>query len=174
MKLKMDYIEIIQWLLVASIGIFFVFFATTANGQVSSVGEDRFCLAQNIYFESGNQPLAGRIAVAQVTINRMEDEQFPDSICGVVYQARMGTNWRGEIYPLRNKCQFSWFCDGKSDTPTDSRTWVEAVWLAGRVIDLYYPDFTEGALWYHSDAVTPYWSHQLNRTVTIDNHLFYN
>ena len=135
---------------------------------------NKFCLAQNIYFESGNQPLAGRVAVAQVTINRVEDEQFPNSICGVVYQAKLGTNWRGEIYPLRHKCQFSWFCDGKSDRPTDSRTWVESVRLAGLVIDNFYPDITEGALWYHADTVNPYWSEQLNRTVTIDNHLFYN
>ena len=136
--------------------------------------DNKFCLAQNIYFESGNQPLVGRVAVAQVTLNRVEDNQFPNSICGVVYQAKLGTNWRGEIYPLRHKCQFSWFCDGKSDRPTDSRTWIEAIRLAGIVIDVYYPDITEGALWYHSDAVSPYWSEQLNRPVTIDNHLFYN
>ena len=165
--------KILQWLLIVTTGIFLVLFATNATGQVSD-SDNKFCLAQNIYFESGNQPLVGRVAVAQVTLNRVEDEQFPNSICGVVYQAKLGTNWRGEIYPLRHKCQFSWFCDGKSDRPTDSRTWVESVRLAGLVIDNFYPDITEGALWYHADTVNPYWSEQLNRTVTIDNHLFYN
>ena len=135
---------------------------------------DTFCLAQNIYFEAGNQPLAGRIAVGQVTLNRKDNDQFPNSVCGVVYQAKMKSNWRNEIIPIRNQCQFSWFCDGKSDAPTDSRTWTESVWLANRILDNFYPDITEGALWYHADSVRPYWSKQLNRTVTIDNHLFYN
>ena len=136
--------------------------------------QDKFCLAQNIYFEAGNQPLVGKIAVAQVVINRVEDKKFPSSICGVIYQSKLGTSWRGQIYPLRNKCQFSWYCDGKSDIPTDSRTWEQSILLADRVLDNFYPDITEGALWYHSDGVKPYWSKQLNRTVTIDNHLFYN
>ena len=139
-----------------------------------NVEDDEFCLAQNIYFEAGNQPLAGRIAVGQVTLNRKDDNQFPSSVCGVVYQAKMRANWRNEIVPIRNKCQFSWYCDGKSDVPTDSLTWTESLWLANRILDNYYPDITEGALWYHADMVTPYWSKQLNRTVTIDNHLFYN
>ena len=138
------------------------------------INKPKFCLAQNIYFESGNQPLAGKVAVAQVVINRVEDNKFPADICGVVYQSKLGTNWRGDIYPLRNKCQFSWYCDGKSDIPTDSKTWDQSMLLAERVLDNFYPDITEGALWYHSDAVKPYWSKQLNRTVTIDNHLFYN
>ena len=172
MKKKPDYIEIFQWCLVAAIGVFLVFFATNANGQVSD-SDNRFCLAQNIYFESGNQPLAGRIAVAQVTINRVEDEQFPDRICGVVYQAKLGTNWRGEIYPLRNKCQFSWFCDGKSDEPLDTKTWLASLIVARDVMDNFYGDITEGATHYHSVYVNPYWADSLNETVVINEHIFY-
>lgn len=163
--------------LVISISLILIFglvFAQQVLGNSQPEENAKFCLAQNIYFESGNQPLAGRIAVAQVTVNRMYDEQFPDNICDVVYQAKMKTNWLGDSVPIRHKCQFSWFCDGKSDIPTDSITWVQCVWLAGRVLKNYYPDITEGALWYHSNQVRPYWSKQLNRTVTIDNHLFYN
>ena len=136
--------------------------------------QDNFCLAQNIYFEAGNQPLLGKIAVAQVVINRVEDKQFPNSICAVVYQSRTKINWRGSVVPIINKCQFSWYCDGKPDTPTDSKTWLESVLIAEKILKNYYPDITEEALWYHADSVNPYWSKQLNRTVTIDNHLFYN
>ena len=132
--------------------------------------QDNFCLAQNIYFEAGNQPLVGKIAVAQVVINRVEDKKFPNDICGVVQQTKYYASGRIDLH----SCQFSWYCDGKSDTPTDSKTWEESILLAERVLDNFYPDITEGALWYHSDAVKPYWSKQLNRTVTIDNHLFYN
>ena len=136
--------------------------------------QDSFCLAQNIYFEAGNQPLLGKIAVAQVVINRVEDKQFPDNICDVVYQAKMKFDWRDRYVPILNKCQFSWYCDGKSDIPTDSKTWMESVFIADKILEKYYPDITEEALWYHSDGVSPYWANQLNRTVTIDNHLFYN
>jgi len=162
-------------LMAAMVIVFVLAFVAVANKAIASdENGDRFCLAQNIYFEAGNQPLVGKVAVAQVVINRVEDNKFPDDICGVVYQSKLGTNWRGDIYPLRNKCQFSWYCDGKSDIPTDSKTWEQSMLLAERVLDNFYPDITEGALWYHSDAVKPYWSKQLNRTVTIDNHLFYN
>ena len=76
--------------------------------------------------------------MAQVVINRVADKQFPDSICGVIYQAKLGTNWRGEIYPLRNKCQFSWYCDGKSDKPTDSKTWLEAILISDKILENYF------------------------------------
>ena len=134
---------------------------------------DRYCLAQNIYFESQNQSFAGQIAVSHVVINRVNDLQFPDTICGVVYQAKMRINWKGEEVPIRHQCQFSWFCDGKSDEPVDSITWLNSIRVADVVLSGEYPDITEGSLWYHADTVMPYWAHQLENTVTIDNHIFY-
>ena len=166
--------KVLAYMLLIAITLFAATSFSHAVAEELELENDTFCLAQNIYFEAGNQPLAGRIAVGQVTLNRRADNQFPDSICDVVYQAKMKSNWRNEIVPIRNQCQFSWFCDGKSDIPTDSLTWIESLWLADKILDNLYPDFTEGALWYHNDSVTPYWSKQLNRTVTIDNHLFYN
>ena len=70
--------------------------------------EDIDCLAKNIYFESRNQPWVGKIAVAQVTLNRVESMLFPSKICDVVKQIK-----------APQRCQFSWFCDGKSDEPFD-------------------------------------------------------
>ena len=78
---------------------------------------DEYCLAQNIYFEAGNQPLAGKVAVAQVVLNRLEHSSYPSTVCGVIYDAKMFENWKGNMLPRRNQCQFSWFCDGKSDEP---------------------------------------------------------
>ena len=71
------------------------------------------CLQTNMYFEARNQGAEGMIAVAWVTFNRVKSNHFRDSICEVVYRAR--TNSRGQ--PIRNRCQFSWYCDGLKDTP---------------------------------------------------------
>jgi len=147
-------------------------FALPANA--SDENGDRFCLAQNIYFESANQSFAGRVAVANVVLNRVEDDQFPNTVCDVVYQAEMKENWKGNLLPVLHRCQFSWYCDGKSDLPTDSTTWMESFRIAGMVLAFEYQDITEGALWYHSDSVEPYWSKHLSLVTTIDNHLFYN
>ena len=78
-----------------------------------------------MYFEAGNQPLVGKIAVSQVVINRTQHMNYPSDICGVVYQAKWRDNWKGNKVPVRHQCQFSWFCDGKSDDPEDSKTWVQ-------------------------------------------------
>ncbi len=131
------------------------------------------CLAKNIYFEAGNQPLAGKVAVAQVVFNRMEHSSYPKDICGVVYQAKMRTNWKGEEVPIRHQCQFSWFCDGKSDEPLDTDTFFESYLIAQDVIMGKYPDITEGATHYHSVMVEPYWAETLNETVQITDHIFY-
>jgi len=165
--------KILIWVCVLAwpVLVLFLMFAPMANA--SDENGDRYCLAQNIYFEAANQPLAGRLAVAQVVLNRAADNQFPDSICDVVYQAKIGTNWKGNEYPIRNMCQFSWFCDGKSDEPTDSVTWMDSLRVADMVIYEQAIDLTEGALWYHNDQVDPYWNDYLTQTITINNHIFY-
>ena len=136
---------------------------------------DRFCLAQNIYFEAGNQPLIGRYAVANVTLNRVNDLQFPNTVCEVVYQSKSYTkSWRtGELIPKRGMCQFSWYCDGKSDEPKDSVTWIESIRIADMALQSANFDVTEGALWYHADYVYPYWADHLERVVIIEDHIFY-
>lgn len=137
--------------------------------------EERFCLAKNIYFEAGNQPFSGKLAVANVTMNRVSSEQFPDDVCSVVYQSK---RWRvsevtNALVPVKGSCQFSWFCDGKSDTPKDSITWLKAIRIAGMALTEKPVDITEGALWYHANYVCPYWASHLERIVRIENHIFY-
>ena len=126
--------------------------------------EELYCLANNIYFESRNQPKLGQIAVGQVTMNRVNSPKFPNTVCGVVKQG-------GE---KRNRCQFSWYCDGKSDEHEGGAAWDESVYLA---LLLYSEEFTidvtEGALWYHATYVSPSLAEHYEKTVRINEHIFY-
>lgn len=151
--------------------MFLLLFPSTV--KASDENGDTFCLAQNIYFEAGNQPLAGKIAVAHVVLNRLEHRSYPNNICGVVYQAKMRESWQGEMIPVRNQCQFSWFCDGKSDVPLDTKTWLEVLRIARDIQDGAWADITEGATHYHATRVNPYWADSLNETVVINEHIFY-
>tara|TARA_B100000424_G_C22741338_1_gene401257 strand:+ start:72 stop:527 length:456 start_codon:yes stop_codon:yes gene_type:complete len=125
--------------------------------------EELYCLAKNIYFESRNQPKIGKIAVAQVTLNRVQSDKFPNTVCEVIYQG-------GE---RRNRCQFSWYCDGKKDEPTNGPAWDDSVYLALLVYGDGFLDVTEGALWYHATYVSPSWAEHYQKTVRINNHIFY-
>ena len=118
-------------------------FVSCEKVEAADVDGEAHCLAKNIYFEAGNQPLAGRIAVGQVTLNRRNHGMFPHTICKDVYQG-------GET---KHRCQFSWYCDGKSDVPTDSETWMESIVLAYRLLNFNDMDITEGSLWYHANYI---------------------
>lgn len=118
------------------------------------------CLAHNVYFEARGESALGQRAVAWVTLNRMFSEQFPDTICDVVWQ----------------DSQFSWTHDGKSDTPQDQELLEKAEAMAREVLVNYFdrPDPTEGSLYFHADYVSPSWRRSFNRVVQIDTHIFYN
>lgn len=129
------------------------------------------CLAQNAYFEARNQSKLGQIAVSHVVLNRMMSDRYPDTICEVVKQGEQNSN--GSM--KRNRCQFSWYCDGLSDVPRDSLAWGEAQIIAIEALQLYKDngDITNGALWYHSKNVKPRWSSHYIPILTIDDHIFY-
>ena len=136
----------------------------TAPVEAADRFEELYCLAKNIYFESRNQPKLGQIAVAQVTMNRVNSPKFPDSVCGVVQQG-------GE---KRHRCQFSWYCDGKKDEPEGDPAWDESVYLALLIYSEEFAiDVTEGALWYHATYVSPNWAEHYEKTVRINEHIFY-
>ena len=148
-----------------------------ANEKLAQIKEsDRLCLAKNIFFEARNQETMGKVAVAWVTLNRMESERYPDSVCGVVEQSRKDSNGN----PIRNQCHFSWFCDGKSDKIPDNiisqRAWEDSQliadvvlldWANGRKGPVY------GATMYHADYVDPYWNTSYEKVTQIDSHVFY-
>lgn len=130
------------------------------------------CLATNIYHEARNEGMTGQRAVAWVTLNRVESPSYPNTVCGVVYQAELNENG----IPLRNRCSYSWFCDGKSDEVTDQAAWNVAEVVAAEVMAKYgkETDPTNGAIMYHAHYVTPYWASSYDKQARIDSHIFYN
>ena len=127
------------------------------------------CLALNIYFETHAVSLADGIAVSDVVMNRVKDSRFPNTVCEVVKQGHQDS--QGNM--KRHKCQFSWYCDGKSDEPKDSVTWLEAIRIADLILQENVIDITDGALYYHADYIYPYWADHLERLVQIEAHIFY-
>ena len=146
--------------------------ATQANAQIFTAEEypQHWCLAQNIYYESRGSNLADMAAVANVVMNRTKDRRYPDTICGVVHQGK--TNADGSM--KRNACQFSWYCDGKSDWPASGDSWFKAQFLAYQMIeDGKYRGLTEGATHYHATYVNPRWAKDLTLIGRIGEHIFY-
>lgn len=133
--------------------------ATTPEAPVSEA--DLECLAKAVYFEARGEPEAGKVAVAEVVLNRVAHPDYPDSVCGVVEQARGGG------------CQFSWTCDGRSDRPRNAGLFARLRDLSARVAAGKAKMLTDGATHFHTVAVRPGWSRRLERTATIGAHHFY-
>jgi len=124
------------------------------------------CLARNIYHEAGYEPFEGKVAVAQVTINRAESGQFPSDICQVVYQKNV-------VYE-KVFCQFSWYCDSASiKKPMNGAVYTESMEVAKKVLlEGFRLDGVKQALYYHADYINPKWG---KKPVTkIGHHIFYN
>ena len=138
--------------------------------------DEAFCLAQNVFMEAKGENLAGKSAVAHVTLNRVAHKKYPNTICGVTKQAKLRVNWRGYEVPVIGMCQFSWYCDGKSDEIKDHYTYNQLYVLAEGLVSTNFKtllDITDGALYYHADYVKPKWSRHFEKTVKIGRHIFY-
>ena len=120
------------------------------------------CLAQAAYFEARGEGDKGMSAVVHVVLNRMRSPRYPDNACAVVRQG-------GPSAP----CQFSWYCDGRSDTPRDDKAYARAERIALAAVSGRDPDPSGGATMFHSRAVRPFWAAKGRRTAKIGNHLFY-
>lgn len=131
---------------------------TKAPGRVDA--QAQHCVALAMYWEARGEGQEGMLAVGSVVLNRVEDDRFPDSACGVVYQG-------GETPP----CQFSWWCDGKSDRPTHEAAWARSLGLAHELLTARPNDPTGGALFFHSASMQAPWRRE--RTARIGNHVFY-
>lgn len=117
------------------------------------------CLAENIYYESKSESNIGKRAVALVTMNRVADARYPDSVCGVIKQ----------------KNQFSWRYDGSIRKKKNKLQYATALIIATHIFHnyRYINDITYGALFFHSKKVSPRWKYKFKRTRIIGNHLFY-
>jgi N-acetylmuramoyl-L-alanine amidase len=121
------------------------------------------CLALNLYWEARSEGKAGMVAVAWVVLNRVRDPRFPDTVCAVVQEG-------GETPP----CKFSWWCDGESDRPREAGAWTLAQQIARDMLADPPPDPTQGAVWFHLDAIqTPPWLNSRKRTLHLGSHYFY-
>jgi len=148
--------------------------------RVKYTSADAECLAKNIYFEAGVESTAGKLAVANVTINRAANKNYPNTICGVVQEGIHYYNaQKNEHFPVRDRCQFSWYCDGLLDEPREGKTWESAQELAEIVLENHYDkaliDITDGATHYHANWMEKYpkWSKQKKVMASIDRHIFY-
>jgi len=135
------------------------------------------CLAMNMYHEARDQGTAGLLAVSSVVLNRVGDNRFPNSICEVIKEGPTRESWKrnGKFLPVRNKCQFSWWCDGISDDPKDKKNYKKLLIIAETLIlnNIIFVDITDGALFYHADYVKPSWAKTKTKTVEIQDHIFY-
>jgi spore germination cell wall hydrolase CwlJ-like protein len=122
------------------------------------------CLARNIYYEAGREPFEGKVAVAQVTLNRVESGKFPDDICKTIYQKNI-------VYE-KVICQFSWACDRDAGRPPNNDSYTESMEVAKKVLleDFRLPALKD-AMYYHADYINPGWHKE--RLVKIGHHIFY-
>jgi len=125
---------------------------------------EKACLTRALYFEARSESERGQMAVAKIILNRVKDQKFPNTICGVVYQGA----------ERRNSCQFSFACDGKSDIATQPRAWARARRVASRAMTgKLGMSVLAGATYYHADYVHPRWAYAMRKVMKIGRHIFY-
>jgi spore germination cell wall hydrolase CwlJ-like protein len=152
------------------------------------------CMAENIYFEGRAEPLMGKVAIGHVVMNRVASDRHPNTICEVVHEGPHRESWktRGKdvadedrkFFPIRNKCDFSWYCDGEKDiiwvsymdgTPIEANAtaWRDSIHMALLVMHGEIKDNTKGADHYYNYHISsPYWVGSMTHTVYHGNHRF--
>ena len=133
-----------------------------AQQPEESSSEELQCLALAMYFEARSEGAEGMRAVGSVVLNRVGSDEFPSTPCEVVRDG-------GETPP----CQFSWWCDGKSDVPRDREQWEIALALAAEMLEDRGDDPTNGALFFHSAQIAVPWRIERTRTAEILGHVYY-
>ena len=165
----------IKELLVAGLIAFPIVTSSDFPEHLHGSEQELHCLALNMYHEARGEGTAGILAVSYVVLNRVNDSRFPDTICGVVKQGHHIKTKEGTSQPIRNKCQFSWYCDGKSDEPKNERVYDRLVSFSRYILSNITKqiDITDGALFYHANYVAPSWSKTKQKTTEIGVHVFY-
>jgi spore germination cell wall hydrolase CwlJ-like protein len=142
-------------------------FELAQSSQITTEVRERqlACLAKNIYYEAGNQPFEGKVAVAQVTINRTESGQYPSDVCKTIYQKNV-------VYE-KVLCQFSWVCDRDTTVrPINKANFRESEEVAKKVLlEGFRLPSLKDAMYFHGDYINPGWKRE--RIAKIGNHIFY-
>ena len=158
--------------------------------------DEVYCMAQNVYFEARHESMVGKIAVAHVVMNRMEDKRWPNTVCEVVKEGPVRESWKTKkdptlakaervYYPRRDRCQFSWYCDGKADMlwvtykdgtviEQNMTAWRDSIHVALFVVnDKWSMDPTDGATFYYNPNIAnPAWAGKYRETAIFGNHRF--
>ncbi len=134
-----------------------------ASKEMKPSGADWRCLAEALYFEARGESVKGQFAVAEVILNRVDNPDFPSSVCEVVHQ---GT---GRKY----QCQFTYTCDGHKEVINEPRAFEQVGKIAHLMVEGAPRPLTKGATHYHTRAVSPSWSRVYPRVATIGVHHFY-
>jgi spore germination cell wall hydrolase CwlJ-like protein len=161
--------------------------------SLTFTSKDEECLAKNIFFESANEPLEGKVAVGIVTINRSLDERFPRSICGVVNQrtvlerVKTVTTQVKTMFAVKEQttqirkqvavCQFSWRCQGIKKPKLSDQRWEESQRIATELLSGGYVDLRikyQDAIYFHAIHIKPSWAHQKTRVAKVGGHIFYS
>lgn len=126
------------------------------------IGKQVLCMAKNLYYEAAKESFEGKLAVANVVMNRVNNPQFPKTVCDVVYQK------------INNTYQFSWV--GEKVGPISNKyAWEECIIIAKKSLTemkLHDTIFKSKAMYYHNTSVNPQW--KLKKVTQIGNHIFYS
>ena len=142
-------------------------YTPTESSQITTAMRERqlTCLSKNIYYEAGSEPFEGKVAVAQVTLNRVNSGQFPNDVCKTIYQKN--------VFYEKVVCQFSWACDRDSGSrPPNNANYRESQEVAKKVLleEFRLPGLKE-AMYYHADYINPGWKRE--KITKIGRHIFY-
>ena len=142
-------------------------FEPQESSQITTAMRERqlSCLSKNIYYEAGSEPFEGKVAVAQVTLNRVNSGKFPEDICQTIYQKNV-------VYE-KVICQFSWACDRDSGArPPNNANYRESQEVAKKVLleDFRLPALKD-AMYFHGDYINPGWKRE--KITKIGRHIFY-
>lgn len=135
---------------------------TRATYAPPGIRRQQECMALAMYWEARGEGRRGMEAVGWTVLNRVNSPHFPSTPCAVVFEG-------GE----RPGCQFSWYCDGKSDRPRDRESWQRAMQVAGDLLERPGADPTGGALFFHATSIRTPWRRPRVRTARIGGHVFY-
>jgi N-acetylmuramoyl-L-alanine amidase len=118
----------------------------------------------NVYHEARSEPMMSQYAVGHVVINRVQSDRWPSDICKVVHQG---------YHKGKHRCQFSWYCDGKSDKALEELAWARSLIVADNILSGKVVDVSRGSTHYHALYVNPYWAKKFKTTVIYGSHKFY-
>ena len=150
-------------LLIATLVIFFLLISTTK-------ADDFNCLVEALYHETRSESFIGMLSVANVILTRKESSNFPNTICKVVHQ---GKYWKGN--PIKDKCHFSYWCDGRPERFTDMAGLIKSINVAEMSLKGIQVRQTVGSTHYHASYVTPRWASNphFKSLGQVGTHIFY-